>query len=73
VSRLSPVSHREFIRRLRTLGFTGPFSGGRHPFMLRGGRAYHVPNPHHGDIGVPLLRRVLKQLGVTPTEWASAS
>jgi hypothetical protein len=33
--RLTPVSHRELIERLTALGFDGPYSGGRHEFMLR--------------------------------------
>jgi predicted RNA binding protein YcfA (HicA-like mRNA interferase family) len=34
-TRLAPVSRREFIRRLLRLGFDGPFSGGRHEFLVR--------------------------------------
>jgi hypothetical protein len=34
VSRWTPSSRREFIRRLRKLGFDGPYSGTRHQFMV---------------------------------------
>jgi len=67
--RLAPVSHREFIRRLRQLGFEGPYSGGRHPQMRRGNVTLIIPNPHEGDIGVGLLRRLLKQAGISRHEW----
>ena len=67
--RLSPVSYREFIRRLRQLGFEGPYSGGRHPQMRRGNVTLIIPNPHEGDIGVGLLRRLLKQAGISRHEW----
>lgn len=28
-----PVKRRDFIRKLRALGFAGPYSGTRHQFM----------------------------------------
>ena len=31
-----PVPCRKLIQGLRALGFDGPFSGGRHQFMVRG-------------------------------------
>jgi len=56
---LTPVSRRELIQRLRKLGFEGPYTGGRHEFMLRGDQRFILPNPHRGDIGIDLLVRVL--------------
>lgn len=67
--RLIPVSQREFVARLRQLGFEGPFMGGRHPQMRRGAVTLIVPNPHEGDIGVGFLTRLLRQAGVSRTEW----
>jgi hypothetical protein len=43
--RLGPVKRPELIRRLRQLGYDGPFSGGRHQFMVRGDVALALPNP----------------------------
>jgi hypothetical protein len=54
---------------LLRLGFDGPFSGGRHEFMLRADRRLILPNPHRGDISVDLLARVLEEAGVTREEW----
>lgn len=51
------------------LAFTGPFSGGKHQFMVRGDIVLAIPNPHGRDIGVGLLARVLKQAGVTRAQW----
>jgi len=66
-----PVSRRELIRRLRRLGFTGPVSGGRHQFMVKGSLKLRIPNPHQrGDISGPLLREILRQAGITGEEWA---
>lgn len=67
--KLAPVSWRDLVRRLRELGFDGPFAGGRHPQMRRGDVTVIIPNPHEGDIGVGLLKRVLRQAGVSREEW----
>ena len=37
--------------------------------MRRGDITVIIPNPHDGDIGVGLLRRLLRQAGVTRGEW----
>jgi len=66
-----PISRRELIRRLKLLGFSGPYSGGRHEFMLRGERRLTLPNPHRTEIGADLLARILRQAGVTREEWDS--
>lgn len=67
--RLGPVSRTKFIKKMHDLGFEGPFSGGRHLFMMRGDTIVHIPNPHEGDISVDLLMRILKQSGVAREEW----
>lgn len=67
--RLGPVSRMKFIKRMRSLGFDGPFSGGKHLFMSHGEIIVHIPNPHEGDISSDLLARILKQAGVTREEW----
>lgn len=67
--RLVPISRREFIRRMLRLGFDGPFSGGRHEFLLRADRRLILPNPHRGDISADLLARLLDEAGVTRQEW----
>lgn len=67
--KLTPVSWRELIQRLRILGFAGPFEGGKHPYMMRDDHVLTVPNPHRSDIGVDLLKRILDRAGVTREEW----
>jgi predicted RNA binding protein YcfA (HicA-like mRNA interferase family) len=66
-----PISRREFIRHLRLAGFEGPFEGGRHAFMVKGQLTLVIPNPHKGDISRDLLRRLLRQAGLTREEWQS--
>jgi len=69
MSHLTPVSRRELIQRLTQLGFDGPYTGGRHMFMLRGEHRLIIPNPHRHEISVDLLRRILKQAEVSREEW----
>ncbi len=66
---LAPISYRKLVQRLRELGFEGPYAGGRHPQMRRGDLTVILPNPHQGDIGVGLLRRILRQASVSREEW----
>lgn len=70
--RLTPVSHSDLVRRLRRLGWEGPIRRSKHFHMVRPGREYPliIPNPHTGqEIGAPLLRRILRQAGITREEW----
>ena len=69
MSKLGPVSRKDLIRRLRAIGFDGPYSGGKHSFMVKGQLTLTVPNPHKGDIGRELLARILRQAGITRQEW----
>ncbi|MSQ16868.1 MAG: type II toxin-antitoxin system HicA family toxin [Dehalococcoidia bacterium] len=54
------------------MGFEGPFPGGRHEFMRRGRVRLILPNPHRGDIDTPLLRRMIRQAGISQEEWDEA-
>jgi predicted RNA binding protein YcfA (HicA-like mRNA interferase family) len=67
-----PVSRRELVSQLRRLGFAGPYSGGKHQFMVRGDCVLTIPNPHRGEIGVNLLSVILKQAGVSRKDWEKA-
>ncbi len=69
-----PISRRELIRRLRAMGWEGPFSGGkheamRHPFT---GIKTTLPNPHRGDIDWSLTKRILEQAGISREDWDDA-
>ena len=69
MSKLVPVDWRTFVKRLQELGFEGPYSGGKHPFMRKGDLVLTIPNPHKGTIGVDLLTRILKQARISREEW----
>ncbi|MFZ5866437.1 MAG: type II toxin-antitoxin system HicA family toxin [Thermodesulfobacteriota bacterium] len=66
-----PTKRRDLIRHLKQLGFEGPYSGGKHQFMVRGDITIRVPNPHQADIGKELLARILRQAGILREEWES--
>ncbi|MFL5704104.1 MAG: type II toxin-antitoxin system HicA family toxin [Ktedonobacteraceae bacterium] len=66
---IGPIKRKDLIYYLRQLGFEGPFSGGKHQFMIRGDVTLRIPNPHQGDIGEDLLVRILKQARISRKEW----
>ncbi|MDP2935754.1 MAG: type II toxin-antitoxin system HicA family toxin [Dehalococcoidia bacterium] len=66
------ISRRELIRKLRALGFDGPFPGGRHEFVRRGPVRIPIPGRHRGDIPAGLLRRILREAGISLEEWEKA-
>jgi predicted RNA binding protein YcfA (HicA-like mRNA interferase family) len=73
VSRLTPCSRTEFIRKLLALGYDGPFAGGKHQFMATKGKpAVRIPNPHKGDISVDLLAKILRDAGIDRDKWIKA-
>jgi len=73
---LSPCRRREFVRKLKTLGYAGPFVGGKHAYMSRtaaaavpGAQTITLPNT---DLDVALLSRVLRQSGISHADFMNA-
>jgi len=69
MSKLAPISHNDLIRRLKMFGFDGPYSGGKHLYMLKGKLRLTIPNPHRREISVGLLKKILKQAEISREEW----
>lgn len=69
---IPPLPRKEFVRKLRRLGFEGPYSGGKHAFMLGRDRRAIIPNPHAGDISPSFIRLFLKQTGIDAEAWHNA-
>ncbi len=67
--RPGPIKRTELIRYLQIPGFEGPYSGGKHQFMLKGVIRLRLPNPHRRDVGRELLSRILKQAGIDKDSW----
>lgn len=66
---MANVSRRKLIKKLRTLGFEGPYSGTRHQFMVLGSLKLKIPNPHEGNISGALLSEILRQAGISRKDW----
>ena len=66
----SCISRKELIRKFRALGYSGPFSGGKHQFMKKGQKKIRIPNPHGSrDIHISLVKEILRQAGISNEEW----
>ena len=55
-----PLKRREFIRKLRALGFDGPYSGTRHQFLIL--RQHRQTIPTNSEYSVPQVRMLLRQV-----------
>ena len=64
-----PSKRRDLIRYLQQAGFAGPYSGGKHQFMVKGAITLWIPNLHQGDIGRDLWARILRQAHIDRDEW----
>jgi predicted RNA binding protein YcfA (HicA-like mRNA interferase family) len=67
--RFGPIRRRDLIRYLRQLSFEGPYSGGKHQFMVKNDITVRLPNPHQGDIGQEFLARILRQARIDRDQW----
>ena len=73
MSRWAPCKRRDFIQRLRKLGFDGPFSGTRHQFMVY--EQHRLAIPSNAEYSVPQLRMMLREIEeiigrkITVDEW----
>ena len=55
-----PLKRRNFIQKLRELGFAGPFSGTRHQFMVLGQHRQTIPS--NAEFSVPQVRMLARQV-----------
>jgi len=39
--------------------------------MIKGKQKIRIPNPHLSDIGVSLLKEILRQAGISSQDWDS--
>ena len=74
MNRWTPCKRRDFVLRLRQLGFDGPFSGTKHHFLVY--KQYRLAIPSNHEYSVPQLRLMIKEvediLGheITADEWS---
>ncbi len=43
---VGPIKRKDLIYCLKLSGFEGPYSGGKHQFMVKGSITLSIPNPH---------------------------
>lgn len=73
MSRWLPCKRRDFIVRLRSIGFDGPFSGTRHQFLVYDQRRLTVPS--NAEYSVPQLQMLLREVAeiigreISADEW----
>lgn len=60
MSQWIPCKRRDFVRKLRQLGFDGPFSGSRHEFMLY--QQYRLAIPSNTEYSVPQLGMMIREV-----------
>ena len=63
------ISWRKFVQKFKRLGFDGPYSGGRHLFMVKERLRVRIPNPHRNDISKHLVSEILRQAEISIKEW----
>ena len=75
MSRWTPCKRSDFIRKLRRLGFDGPFTGTRHQFMVLSQKRLAIPS--NAEYSVPQLRVLIREIRdivareITVDEWAN--
>ncbi len=71
----NPCKRRDFVRKLRALGFEGPFPGKAHEFRVHAARRQTILN--NAEYSVPQLRMLLRQIegwlgrSISVEEWES--
>ena len=77
MSRWNPCKRGDFIRRLRKIGFDGPYAGSKHQFLIF--QQYRLTVPSNSEYSVPQPRMMLKEAEeiiarpITADEWNDLS
>jgi hypothetical protein len=66
---LKSLSRNELIEKLRKLGFNGPYSASKHQYMIKSSHKIFIPNPHGKDIGLPIIKKIILQIGISKEEF----
>jgi len=73
MSQWNPCKRNDFIRRLRRLGFDGPYAGSKHQFLTIGQNRLTVPS--NSEYSVPQLKMMLREVSeilgreILPEQW----
>ena len=75
MSRWTPCKRRDFVKKLRRLGFDGPFSGTRHQFMVLDDNRLTIPS--NDEYSVAQLRMMIREVeeiinrSISLDEWVA--
>ncbi len=75
MSQWSPCKRKNFIYRLRKIGFDGPFVGTRHHFMIYKEHRLSIPSNH--EYSIPQLKMMIREIEtiierkISVDEWNS--
>jgi hypothetical protein len=58
LSRWKPCKRRDFIQKLHKFGFSGPFSGSKHQFIIY--ESHRLTIPSNDEYSVPQLRELIE-------------
>ena len=68
--RLPQVSGREAARVFERAGFVFDHQRGSHMILYREADGRHLSVPDHRELGRGILRKLIRQAGLTPEEFA---
>jgi predicted RNA binding protein YcfA (HicA-like mRNA interferase family) len=71
MSKIGSCSRSDLVRKLKHLGFEGPFSGGKHSYMKREKYRQIIPNPNGKEISSEFIKEILKQANISQDDWLS--
>ncbi|MBN1902364.1 type II toxin-antitoxin system HicA family toxin [Candidatus Sumerlaeota bacterium] len=69
--KVTSLKPQEVIRKLRALGYEGPYPGGKHQRMANLDTGKVIPVPFHkgNDVSIGLINEIIREIGVTRDEW----
>jgi len=71
MQRLTPLKPDKVIKKLRRIGFNGPFPGGKHIRMVSSKTGKVIPIPAHKgkEVSIGLIREIINEIGISKKEW----
>lgn len=60
MSRWTPCKRKDFIKRLKGVGFKGPYSGTRHQFMIY--EQHRLAIPSNNEFSIPQLKMMIREI-----------
>ena len=57
---MNPCKRKSFIKKLKNIGFIGPFSGSKHEFMLI--ENYRLAIPSNDEYSVSQLKMMIREI-----------